>query len=122
MTQPLEALALANKVRYARANLKRQIHNGELNAADVLRDVPPLVDTMPLIELLLAQFKWGPHRARRLLRAVSVPDSKTIGAMTCRQRHLVAALLDGDDEAIRDAELDRSVERWLIERGRGQAA
>lgn len=123
MSQALEALKLANQVRFARADLKRAIRTGDVKAADVIREMPSTVETMPLIELVACQYGWGPQRTRRLLRAVAVTADKTIGSMTQRQRDLVACLLEGDEAAIREAELDRGVERWLIERrGRGHAA
>jgi hypothetical protein len=116
MTQPLEALALANTIRYGRADLKRAIRKGDIQVADVLRQMPPLVQTMRVLELLSCQYQWGPDRTRRLLQALAVSESRTVGALTGRQRTLIAALLDGDDQAIRDARLGREVERWLLAR------
>ena len=38
--QHLQALARANKVRLARAELKRQVAEGELSVADVIQPMP----------------------------------------------------------------------------------
>ena len=45
--QHMRALARANKVRLARAELKRQVAEGELSVADVILGCPWEAETMP---------------------------------------------------------------------------
>jgi hypothetical protein len=48
---------------------------------------------MAISDLLRAQRYWGGARCHRLLSAAALREDKTIGSMTERQRHAVAALL-----------------------------
>ena len=50
-------------------------------------------DTMTVAELLLSQRGWGPRRAEKMLRSVSLSESKTLGSLTERQRLTLAAVL-----------------------------
>jgi hypothetical protein len=89
----MQALQRANQVRLARAELKRQIANGELSAADVVRAAPSEVETMVVAELLMSQRRWGHTRARRFLAGIPMAETKTIGSMTLRQRDTLATML-----------------------------
>lgn len=91
--QHMQALQRANQVRLARAELKRQIANGELSAADVVRAAPSEVETMVVAELLMSQRRWGHTRARRFLAGIPMAETKTIGSMTLRQRDTLATML-----------------------------
>lgn len=91
--QHLRALAKANEVRLARAGLKRRVSDGELTVADVILDMPPEADTMPVLDLLMSQRRWGLTRCRKFLRDAGMPENKTVGSMTMRQRDAVAAML-----------------------------
>jgi hypothetical protein len=93
--QHLRALARANEVRLARAELKRQVSEGEISAATVVTECPWEARSMTVAELLTSQRRWGSTRCRRFLQAVPMSENKTIGSMTDRQRHAVAGLLDG---------------------------
>jgi hypothetical protein len=91
--QSIRALELANRVRAARADLKRRVSDGELEAAEIVLACPPEATTMAISELLRAQRHWGGVRCHRLLSAAALRENKTIGSMTERQRHQVAVLL-----------------------------
>lgn len=91
--QHLRALARANEVRLARAELKRRVLSGELGAATVILDVPWAAETMSIGDLLLSQRRWGHTRVRKLLATVPMSEGKPIGTMTERQRHALAASL-----------------------------
>ena len=91
--QHLRALERANAVRLARADLKRRVASGDTTASAVILDAPWEADSMMIGDLLTSQRRWGTTRSRRLLQTAAVPESKTIGAMTERQRRLLAALL-----------------------------
>lgn len=93
--QHLRALARANEVRLARAELKRRVALEELSVAEVVLACPWEAETMPLADLLTSQRRWGHTRCRKFLQAVPMSESKTIGSMTERQRGAVAARLDG---------------------------
>ena len=63
----MQALARANRVRLARAELKRSIARGDVDAAEVVRDCPWETESMTLAELLTSQRRWGRTRARKFL-------------------------------------------------------
>ena len=91
--QHLRALEHANRIRLARAELKRRIGAGALSAAEVLSEPPPEVDSMSISELLMSQRRWGRARCRRLLVTLGVPENKRVGTLTDRQRAALAAEL-----------------------------
>jgi hypothetical protein len=91
--QHLRALEYANRVRLARARLKRSIAAGELSAADVIVTCPWQAHTMAISDLLMSQKRWGRTRCRRLLVSLGVPENKRIGTLTERQRLALAAVL-----------------------------
>jgi hypothetical protein len=96
--QHLQALARANEVRLARADLKRRVCDGEISAADVVLESPWEAGTMTVADLLLSQRRWGRTRCRKFLQAIPMSEAKTIGTMTDRQRAAVAALLSGAED------------------------
>ena len=94
--QHLRALAQANRVRLARAELKRQVAEGETSVSDVVLSCPWEAQSMTISELLMSQHRWGHTRCRRLLASVPMSETKTVGSMTDRQRRALAALLAGE--------------------------
>jgi len=91
--QHMQALQRANKVRLARAELKRRIASGELSAAEVVSTPPDEALTMEVTELLMSQRRWGHTRARRFLAGIPMAETKTLGWMTARQRDTLASML-----------------------------
>jgi hypothetical protein len=91
--QHLRALEYANRVRLARARMKRKIAGGELSAADVVLSCPWQAHSMSIDELLMSQRRWGRARCKRLLNSLGVPENKQIGTLTERQRLALAAML-----------------------------
>jgi hypothetical protein len=91
--QHMQALARANRVRLARAELKRAIARGDTDASAVVRDCPWETESMTLAELLTSQRRWGRTRARKFLLGVSLNENKRLGTLTERQRTLLAAAL-----------------------------
>lgn len=91
--QRLQALERANRVRTARAGLKRRIAAGELTAAEVILSARWEIDTMPIAEVLGSQRHWGENRSRGFLARLGLCEGKTIGSMTARQRIASAAVL-----------------------------
>jgi hypothetical protein len=91
--QHLQALARANEVRLARADLKRRVSEGEICAATVILECPWEAASMSVAELLTSQRRWGTTRCRRFLQSIPMSENKQIGSMTDRQREAVAGLL-----------------------------
>jgi hypothetical protein len=91
--QHLRALEYANRVRLARARMKRKIAAGELPAAEVVLSCPWQAHSMSISDLLMSQKRWGRTRCRRLLVSLSVPENKPVGTLTERQRLALAAVL-----------------------------
>jgi hypothetical protein len=77
-------------VRLARAELKRAIARGDVEAADVVRDCPWETESMTISELLTSQRRWGRKRARKFLLPLSLNENKQLGTLTSRQRRLLA--------------------------------
>ena len=77
--QHMQALAHANRVRLARAALKRSIAHGERSAAEVIRDCPWETESMTLAELLTSQRRWGRTRARKFLLGLALNENKRLG-------------------------------------------
>jgi hypothetical protein len=93
--QHLRALARANEVRLARAELKRQVADGEISAAHVILECPWEAASMTVSDLLTSQRRWGSTRCRKLLASIPMSENKTVGSMTERQRQALGGLLEG---------------------------
>ena len=91
--QHMQALARANRVRLARAELKRSIARGDVDASEVVRECPWETESMTLAELLTSQRRWGRTRARKFLAGVALNENKRLGTLTPRQRALLATAL-----------------------------
>jgi hypothetical protein len=99
--QHMRALQQANRVRLARAELKRQVTEGETSVADVVLECPWEAESMAIADLLMSQHRWGRTRCRRFLASIPMSETKTVGSMTDRQRHALAARLRGDIVEVR---------------------
>lgn len=93
--QHMQALARANRVRLARAELKRSIGRGDREVAEVIQDSPWETESMTLAELLTSQRRWGRTRARKLLQTLALSENKRLGSLTPRQRAMLATALSG---------------------------
>ena len=91
--QHIQALAQANRVRLARAQLKRRIGRGERSAVEVIIGCPWEAETMTVADVLISQRRWGRTRCRKFLASIPMSENKTVGSMTDRQRQTLAALL-----------------------------
>ena len=92
--QHLQALARANRVRLARAAIKRSIASGETTAAEVLRSNSWETESMSLAELLASQRRWGRTRVRKFLQMLALSEQKRLGSLTHRQRMLLVSELE----------------------------
>jgi hypothetical protein len=95
--QHMRALAQANRVRLARAELKRQVAEGETTVSEIVLECPWEADSMAIADLLMSQHRWGRTRCRRFLASIPMSETKTVGSMTDRQRRALSARLRGDD-------------------------
>jgi hypothetical protein len=97
--QHLRALEQANRVRLARAELKRRVSLQQTSVVEVIRICPWQAESMSISDLLMSQRRWGRARCRRLLVSLGIPENKQIGTFTERQRAaLVAGLSAGYSE------------------------
>ena len=92
--QHMQALAHANRVRLARASLKRAVATGAVDAAEIVRSCPWEVESMTVGELLRSQRRWGRTRARKFLFSVALNENRELGRLTIRQRTLLATELE----------------------------
>jgi hypothetical protein len=91
--QRLRALAKANEVRVARAQLKRELAAGRVELARLVAEPPACVQTAKLRELLLAVPRIGPVGADRVLARCRIAHAKTIAGLSERQRAELVELL-----------------------------
>src|ERR1700684_3353674 len=91
--QRLRALDRANKIRLARAALKRSIALGEVSAAEVILSCPEAASSWPIGDLLMSQRRWGTTRCRKFLSRNHIVETKQVGTLTERQRRILADAL-----------------------------
>jgi predicted metal-dependent hydrolase len=91
--QHMMALQRANRVRLARAALKRKVAAGDVDPAEIVLTCPWEVESMSISELLMSQKRWGRTRCRKFLMSIGLPETKTVGSLTERQRRTLVALL-----------------------------
>jgi hypothetical protein len=89
----MRALERANLVRLARAELKRSIASGDIDASEVVRECPWETESMTISELLGSQRRWGRTRVRKFLLPLALNENKRLGTLTSRQRLLLATEL-----------------------------
>lgn len=94
----LVALAQANRVRLRRAALMRWLHGtttaeSHAKAAELILEPDPTLDSMLVLELLQRVRRVGSAQAERMLEHADISPTRTLGALTARQRSGLAALL-----------------------------
>ena len=82
----LQALAYANEVRCARAQLKRDLLAGRVGLPELLSEPPACAQTAMVRDLLLASPGIGPAKADRALSRCGIPHSKAVIGLSSRQR------------------------------------
>jgi hypothetical protein len=80
------ALEEANRVRFARADAKRDLKNGSLHIYDLLMDPPEELKGAKVEEMLLAVRGMGRVKVTRIMREAGVSRSKTLVGLTHGQR------------------------------------
>ena len=114
--QHMQALEQANRVRLARAALKRRVGRGEVTVAEVVVKCAWEAESMTISDLLLSQRRWGRTRCRKFLDSIQMSENKRVGSLTERQRRTLAALLEAKGR------LDEAGCRAVIGFGHGQFA
>ncbi len=92
--QHIRALEHANRVRLARAALKRSVRAGDVPVALVVRSCPWEAETMTVSELLRSQSRWGRTRTRKFLVPLAVNENRQLGRLTVRQKEALAGALE----------------------------
>lgn len=91
--QRLRALERANEIRLGRAELKRRIARGHVSVAEVILAPPCEASSWAIGDLLMSQRRWGTTRCRKFLVRNQINETKAVGALTERQRRMLAAQL-----------------------------
>jgi hypothetical protein len=91
--QRSSALKRANKIRVARAQLKKELRKGNIPLGPILAAPPEHVSTAKVVDLLVALPKVGPAKAARLLNKARISQTKTVGELSPRQRIQLIELL-----------------------------
>jgi hypothetical protein len=84
------------------------VAEGDIGAAEVILSSPWEAESMTVSDLLTSQKRWGNTRCRKFLQCALIPENKTIGSMTDRQRRALAALLNDGEASCRPDVEERS--------------
>jgi hypothetical protein len=93
VAQRREALEHANAIRVYRAGLKRDVFAARVDADDLLTRQLPSLETMKVIELIMAVPAMGRVKATKVFQRLGISYSKTIGGLSARQRTQLCAVL-----------------------------
>ena len=94
LDQRMEALARANDIRVRRAQLKKDLKEGQAQIESILLDPPEYVSTAKVFDMLMAVPKLGRVKAARLLNSCRISQSKTVGGLSERQRAELVSLFN----------------------------
>ena len=86
--QQMKALERANVVRFAAADVKRELRDGRLLLGDALWD--ERAQSIVLRTLLMTRDRVGPMRVDLLLKRLEINGYKRVSALTERQKGVVA--------------------------------
>jgi hypothetical protein len=86
--QQMKALERANVVRFAAADVKRELRDGRLLLGDALWD--ERAQSIVLRTLLMTRDRVGPMRVDLLLKRLEINGYKRVSALTDRQKGVVA--------------------------------
>jgi hypothetical protein len=86
LTQRMDALSEANRVRTKRAQLKKDLRGGRSNINALLLSPPDYIMSAKVSDMLLAVPKYGHVKVNKILGQCRISPSKTIGGLSQRQR------------------------------------
>ena len=89
----MDALERANKIRTARAQLKRDLKAGKVSIHQLLLKPPSYLETAKVFDMLLAVPKYGRVKVDKILRTCKISPSKTVGGLSERQRNELVSML-----------------------------
>ncbi len=89
----MNALRQANQVRVLRAKLKQDLRQGTVRLEQVLAAGAGYLASAEVFDLLVAVPKIGPVKAAHLLNLAYISPSKTVVALSERQRARLIELL-----------------------------
>ena len=92
------ALEEANRVRFARADAKRDLKSGALDIYDLLMDPSEELKGAKVEEMLLAVRGMGRIKVTRILREAGVSRAKTLVGLTHGQRDRLLKALGCSEE------------------------
>jgi hypothetical protein len=93
LDQRMEALRRANEIRSRRAQLKKDLKDGQVHITDIIEEPPDYVLTAKVFDMLMAVPKYGKVKATRFLNHCRISQGKTIGGLSERQRSELVELL-----------------------------
>ena len=93
LDQRMDALRRANEIRVRRAQLKKDLKNGNTQIEQILRNPPVYDETAKVFDMLMAVPKIGRVKAARFLNQCRISQSKTVGGLSERQRTELVGLL-----------------------------
>jgi hypothetical protein len=91
--QQLEALARGNDVRTRRPQLKRDLKAGRRPIEEVLDNPPGYLSSATILDLLIATPNRRRIKANKVLLCCRISPSRTVGALTERQRRVIVSEL-----------------------------
>jgi hypothetical protein len=65
-----------------------------MSAAEVILVCPEEASSWSVGDLLMSQRRWGSTRCRKFLSRNAINETKPVGALTERQRHVLASQLE----------------------------
>ena len=95
LDQRMEALNRANQIRVRRAQLKRELKQGQVSIDAILADPPEYVLTAKVYDMLVAVPRLGRVKVGRLLTQCRISPAKTVGGLSERQRGELLELFRG---------------------------
>lgn len=94
MPQHMQALEMANRIRFAQANALRQVRAGQ-SIREVLFSDAPEYQSIAIGRLLRAQNRWGYTRTNKLLRRLVINENRPLRKLTSRQKDAIACEVEG---------------------------
>src|SRR3954463_12546926 len=93
LLQRMDALQRANEIRTRRATLKRDLKAGRTSIHDLLLSAPDYLEPAKVLDMLLAEPKYGRVKVNKILVQCRISPSKTIGGLSERQRTELVSML-----------------------------
>lgn len=89
----MRALANADRIRLARAELKRRVAVGDQDARDLLFDLPPYAENMKVADLIESIPRVGPVKRGKIMRELQIHEQASLGALSFTRRLQISAKL-----------------------------